>query len=616
MDKAVDVILGKVITITFNTDMDSTTVNDQTFTLKQGTVLVQGKVATTASTKIFTFTPTVPLLPFTIYTGTVTTGAKDTFHSAIAEEYTWSFTTIPVVTLTAAPAIGGTTLGAGAFAQGATVAVEATPNTGYVFVNWTEEGNIVSTSAAYSSAMAGNKTLVANFAVLAAGQFAVVLSSNPIAGGANVGSGAYAAGTAVTVAATPNAGYTFINWTEGGTVVSTSPSYQFNITASRSLRANYSTVPAAQFALTLSSSPVSGGSTTGSGSYNAATSVTINAAPNMGYTFTSWTENGVIVSASPAYTLVINANKTLVANFTINTYTLILNAVNGTATASPAQATYNYGATVQLTAKPNAGYAFSTWTGDAGGAVSPITVTMTANKNITANFVPSAGAGPIDIDLGTAGDFATLTKAGISTTGLTTVTGNIGVSPSAATSITGFGLIMDTDGTSSHTPIVIGKVYAANYAAPTPAKMTTAVSDMETAFSAGNALVTPAPVVGLYDGDLSGRTLAAGLYKWSTGVLITNQGLILNGGPNDVWVFQIAQDLTINNSAIITLTGGAQAKNIFWVVSGQATLGSNSDVSGIILSKTLISLNTGAKVTGRLLAQTAVTLNASTVIQP
>jgi hypothetical protein len=175
---------------------------------------------------------------------------------------------------------------------------------------------------------------------------------------------------------------------------------------------------------------------------------------------------------------------------------------------------------------------------------------------------------------------------------------------------------MDINNQSSHTPMVSGKVYASDYSAPTPAKMTTAVSDMEMAFTTANGLTTPAPVVGLYAGDISGRTLAPGLYKWSTGVLITNAGVTLNGGANDTWVFQISQDLTVNNSAIITLTGGAQAKNIFWVVSGQATLGSNADFSGIILSKTLISLNTGAKVTGKLLAQTAVTLNASTVKKP
>lgn len=241
---------------------------------------------------------------------------------------------------------------------------------------------------------------------------------------------------------------------------------------------------------------------------------------------------------------------------------------------------------------------------------------MNADKNITANFIPVPAVGPEPINLRSSANFGILTKSGISTTGITAVNGNIGVSPAAATAITGFALIMDSNNQSSTTLIVTGKVYGSNYAAPTPAKMTTAVSDMETAFTEGNNLVTPAPIVGLYSGDISGRTLPAGLYKWSSGVLITNAGVTLEGGANDVWIFQISQNLTVNNSAIITLKGGAQAKNIFWVVSGQATLGSNSDFSGIILSKTLISLNTGAKVTGRLLAQTAVTLNAATVIQP
>jgi hypothetical protein len=217
------------------------------------------------------------------------------------------------------------------------------------------------------------------------------------------------------------------------------------------------------------------------------------------------------------------------------------------------------------------------------------------------------------INLRTSGNFTILTETGISTTGVTSILGNIGVSPIAATAITGFGLIIDASKQFSHTPIVTGNVYAANYAAPTPSKMTTAVSDMETAFTTANGLTYPAPKVQMYAGDISGRTLQPGLYKWSTGVLITNAGVTLSGGPNDVWVFQIAQNLTVNNSAIITLAGGAQAKNIFWVVSGKATLGTTVNFSGNILSKTLISLNTGATVKGKLLAQTAVTLIANSV---
>jgi len=220
---------------------------------------------------------------------------------------------------------------------------------------------------------------------------------------------------------------------------------------------------------------------------------------------------------------------------------------------------------------------------------------------------------PAPVNLRTAGEFTILSETGISTTGVTSIDGDIGVSPIAATAITGFGLIMDASNQFSHTPIVIGKVYGPNYAAPTPTKMTTAVNDMKTAFTTANGLVFPAPIVQKYAGDLSGQTLPAGLYKWSTGVLVTGVGVTLRGGPNDVWVFQIAQNLTINNGAHITLAGGAQAKNVFWVVSGKATLGTSVNFSGNILSKTLISLNTGATVKGKLLAQTAVTLIANSV---
>ncbi|MGF1923038.1 MAG: ice-binding family protein, partial [Bacteroidia bacterium] len=479
---------------------------------------------------------------------------------------------------------------------------------------------IVSASSSYQFTMAGNRALVANFTQTPVGNFVVILSSSPAAGGTNFGSGAYSANALVTVTAAANAGYTFVNWTEGGSVVSTSASYQFTITGNRTLVANYRAIPASQLAVTLSSNPAAGGSTDGEGAYASGSSVTIVATRNTGYTFVNWTDKttGLVASTSASYTFALTTNRSFVANFILNTYTLTVNAVNGSVTKNPNQSAYNHGTSVTLTATPNAGYVFTSWSGDASGSANPLTVIMTSDKTITANFtaIVQAPVGPGQINLGGAGNFGILSKAGISTTGTTSITGDIGVSPAAATSITGFGLIMDTNGQSSHTPIVTGKVYAADYAAPTPAKMTTAVSDMETAFTTANGLVTPAPIVGLYAGDISGRILPPGLYKWASAVLISSAGVTLAGGPNDTWVFQIAQDLTVGNSANITLLGGAQAKNIVWVVSGQATLGTNSNFSGIILSKTLISLNTGATVNGRLLAQTAVTLNASRVTTP
>jgi hypothetical protein len=223
--------------------------------------------------------------------------------------------------------------------------------------------------------------------------------------------------------------------------------------------------------------------------------------------------------------------------------------------------------------------------------------------------------GPGKVNLGTAGNFAILTKTGISTTGTTLITGDIGVSPIDQTAITGFSQTLDPSGEFSSSIYVVGDIYAADYAVPTPTYLTTAISDQETALT--NAMGLTLDVINnLGAGNISGMTLAPGLYKWGTGLLITNAGVTLNGGPNDTWVFQIADDFTINNDAIITLTGGAKPENIFWVTSKQAQLGSNVDFSGIILAQTLISLNSGTTVHGRLLAQTEVTLISSTVTEP
>jgi hypothetical protein len=114
-------------------------------------------------------------------------------------------------------------------------------------------------------------------------------------------------------------------------------------------------------------------------------------------------------------------------------------------------------------------------------------------------------------------------------------------------------------------------------------------------------------------GNISGMTLAPGLYKWGTSVQISYNGVTLSGGETDVWIFQIGDDLIVNSGATVTLSGGARARNIFWQVAGHTTLGTTSDFKGIILCKTLIAMQTGATLFGRALAQTAVTLQANTV---
>ncbi len=243
-------------------------------------------------------------------------------------------------------------------------------------------------------------------------------------------------------------------------------------------------------------------------------------------------------------------------------------------------------------------------------------ITATAGaKSGSATLTVPAPKGPAPVKLGSAGNFMILAKTGISTTGTTAIVGDIGVSPIDATAITGFSLIADSTNTFSTSTLVTGKVYAANYAVPTPTTMTTAVSNMETAFTDAAGRATP-DATELGAGNISGLTLVPGLYKWGTGVLVSSTGVTLTGGPNDVWIFQIDKDLTVSNSAIVTLSGGAQAKNIFWQVGGKATLGTAADFKGNLLSQTLISLSTGAVTTGRLLAQTAVTLDAARVTKP
>ena len=237
-----------------------------------------------------------------------------------------------------------------------------------------------------------------------------------------------------------------------------------------------------------------------------------------------------------------------------------------------------------------------------------------ATKTWSFTTAATSATGPAAVNLGTAGNFVILAKTGVSTTGATSVVGDIGLSPAAATYITGFGLILDATNTFATSSLVTGKVWAADYAPPTPANMTTAVLDMETAYTDAAGRVLP-DFTELGAGNIDGMTLVPGLYKWGTGVAIPI-GVTLTGGANDVFIFQIAQDLTVGNGAMVTLSGGVQARNVFWQVAGQATLGTTANFKGIILSQTLISLNTGTIMMGRALAQSAVTLNATAITNP
>jgi len=225
-----------------------------------------------------------------------------------------------------------------------------------------------------------------------------------------------------------------------------------------------------------------------------------------------------------------------------------------------------------------------------------------------------AMAAEAPVPLGSAGNFAILSKTGVTTTGTTSIVGDIGVSPIAATAVTGFGLVMDRSGQFSRSTLVTGKIFAASYAAPTPGMLTTAVSDMQTAYANAAGRINPTATE-LGSGNIGGMTISPGLYKWSSSVTIPTD-LTLTGDQNAVWIFQVAGTLDISSGKKVILRGGAQAKNIFWVVAGAVSLGTTSVFNGNILAKTNIAMNNGATLNGRALAQTAVTLIANTIVRP
>lgn len=212
------------------------------------------------------------------------------------------------------------------------------------------------------------------------------------------------------------------------------------------------------------------------------------------------------------------------------------------------------------------------------------------------------------VDLGMAGDFAILSKTGITNVYKSSITGNVGTSP-----ITGAALLLSC-------AEVAGTVYTVDAAGPLPCRvtsasmLTTAVGDMLTAYTDAAGRSNP-DFLNLGAGDIGGKTLTPGLYKFTSAVIIPAD-VTITGGPDDVFIFQIAGTLLMSSGVRITLSGGVQAKNIFWQTAGAVTFGTTSHFEGIILGQTGINLQTGASINGRMLAQTAVTLQMNTVTNP
>lgn len=212
------------------------------------------------------------------------------------------------------------------------------------------------------------------------------------------------------------------------------------------------------------------------------------------------------------------------------------------------------------------------------------------------------------VNLGVSGDFAILSKTGITDVYKSAVTGDVGSSP-----ITGAAILLKCEE-------VTGTIYTVDAAGPLPCRLTnatrltTAIGDMQTAYTDAAGRLNP-DFLNLGAGDIGGKTLTPGLYKWTSAVKIPTD-ITISGGPDDVWIFQISGTLNMSSAVRITLADGAQAKNIYWQITDSVTLGTTSHFEGNILGQTAINLQTGASINGRLLAQTAVTLQMNAVTQP
>jgi len=230
------------------------------------------------------------------------------------------------------------------------------------------------------------------------------------------------------------------------------------------------------------------------------------------------------------------------------------------------------------------------------------------NSKFSQDNTKKSNSSVATVNLGLAGEFVILSKTGITDVYKSTIMGDVGASP-----ITGAAILVSCDE-------VVGTIYSADAAGPLPCtvtnatRLTTAVGDMQTAYTDAAGRSNP-DYLNIGAGNVGGKTFTSGLYKWTSDVVIPTD-ITISGSPTDVWIFQISGTLNMSSAVRITLEGGAQAKNIFWVTAGVVTLGTTSHFEGNILSMTGINLQTGASINGRMLAQTAVTLQMNTVVKP
>ena len=293
-----------------------------------------------------------------------------------------------LINLSASPSTAGSVSGGGTYTYGTPITVSATPDSCHYFVNWTENGDTVSTTPDYSFEVEEPRNLVANFAPLI---YNVTAIANISSGGTFTGTGLnIPCGTEITVCATPNVGYIFDYWIENGITIAYDSCITFTVLEDHNLTAHFTFLT---YTIELRKDPLPGGQVWGDGIFPADSTITVHAQANPGFAFQKWTEFGQTVSLDAAYTFQVTQSRILTAHFITPTYHIDLavnpsgvggsaNVVGGSSTNIP------YEAWRTIKATPAAHFVFVNWTENgvhfSSNAVDSFPVIR--NYNLVANF--------------------------------------------------------------------------------------------------------------------------------------------------------------------------------------------------------------------------------------
>jgi ketosteroid isomerase-like protein len=646
LNGATAVAESSTVTATFSVPMDATTITTSTFTLMgPGATAVAGSVNYAGSTA--TFTPAAALKGATLYTATITTGAKDPTGAPLAANFVWTFTTAPTPAVTfTVPSSGATNvpLNQKVAATFNTPMTPSTINAAGTFTLATTTGGAAVVGAVTYDSTSNTAIFTPTAALTASTQYTatVTTAAKSVPGNAlpanyvwSFTTGVAANATAPTVTSTDPANVaitvplnqkvaaTFSTFmdpstisaagtftlvaTVGGAAVPGTVSYAGN-TALFTPTANLTASTQYTATITTAAKDLTGVAMAANYVWSFTTGIATNlVGPTITVTNPASVATNVFIDTTVSATFSTAMDPTTISNAT---FTLAVAGVGG----APVSGTVSYDSRSQIaTFVPSANLTANTqYTATVSNMVKDLSGNaLTSGPASTPpdpwSFTTGAttgAAGPAIINLGSAGSFAVMATASITSTGPVVINGNVGLAPGTSQGIP---------------PAQVNGTIHVNDPIVTQAQADLLAAYNDATSRSTNALTLP--------GNMGGLTFTPGLYVNSTSVLISGAGpgnnvtLDAQGDPNAVFIFKIGSTLTTATSSQVILAGGAKASHVFWQVATSATLGVTSIFEGNVLAATSITINTGAAVTGSMFAGAAggagsATINASTVTVP